>query len=106
MEEWYRGNQGESASSGQEAARQSAGLMPVFLHVGLQATLQASLPVLSAQQIFLCRGRIRSALLDRLGFHSDACATFRPYFWRMAQQVLCSQSVEHSSQSQVGCPKV
>ena len=35
MEEWYRGNQGESASSGPEAARRSAGLVPFFLHACL-----------------------------------------------------------------------
>ena len=75
MEEWYRGNQGESASSGQEATRQSAGLMPFFLHVGLQATLQASLPPLSAQQTSLCPVRIRSDLLDRPGVSPDAGAT-------------------------------
>ena len=35
MEEWYRGDQGESASSGPEAARRSAGLVPFFLHACL-----------------------------------------------------------------------
>ena len=35
MEEWYRGDQGESASSGPEAARRSAGLVTLLLRACL-----------------------------------------------------------------------
>ena len=88
--------------SGEWGWRGLPGSVGHFLARGPVADIESEPTAASGPAYISVPERMRSGVLDRPCLSSDACATLQHWLRRMAQRVLCSKSVEHSSKSEVG----